>query len=53
MFKYYENGLEQTFTYRKLYRLFQTVVDKGQKEQGTTFESWLSEMGKMQILIRC
>lgn len=53
MFKYYEDGREQTFTFRKVYRLFQTMVDTEQKSQGTTFTSWLAEMKYMQILIRC
>lgn len=52
MFKYYEDGREQTFRIRKVYRLFQTMVDADQKAQGTTFTSWLSEMEKMQILNR-
>lgn len=53
MFKYYEDGWEQTFTFRKVYRLFQTMVGPGQKTQGTTFASWLLEMEHMQILARC
>lgn len=53
MFKYYENGYEKTFTFRKIYRLFCTVVDFDQKARGTTFTSWLAEMEHMQILIRC
>ena len=53
MFKYYEDGHEQTFSFWKVYRMFQTIVDDDQKAQGTTFESWLSEMEHMQILVRC
>lgn len=52
-FKYYEDGTEKTFPLRKLYRQFQTLVDNDQKAEGTTFHSWLSEMERMQILIRC
>ena len=53
MFKYYEDGWEQIFTYQKIYRMFQILVDSDQKAQGTTFTSWLAEMEHMQILIRC
>jgi len=53
MFKYYENGYEQIFTPRKIYRMFNTLVDADHKAQGTTFTSWLAEMEKMQILVRC
>ena len=52
MFKYYENGTDKTITFRKAYRMFTVMVDDNQKAQGTTFESWLSEMEKLQILIR-
>ena len=51
MFKYYEDGLEKTLTFRKVYRMF-SLIPAYQKAQGTTFTSWLSEMEKMQILIR-
>ena len=53
MFKYYEDGHEQTFSFRKAYKMFQTMVDDDQKAQGTTFASWLAEMEHMQILVRC
>ena len=52
MFKYYEDGTDKKITFRKAYRMFTVMVDDEQKEQGTTFPSWLSEMEKMQILIR-
>ena len=51
MFKYYEDGLEKILTFRKVYRMF-SLIPAYQKVQGTTFTSWLSEMEKMQILIR-
>lgn len=51
-FKYYENGSEETFTLEQVKQIFQDVVDDAQKEQGTTFETWLDEMEHMQILIR-
>ena len=52
MFKYYEEGKERTLTLNKVYRMFTVTVDEEQKDQGTTFTSWLSEMLHMQILIR-
>ena len=52
MFKYYEDGHEKKVTFRKAFRMFTVMVDDNQKEQGTTFTSWLSEMEKMQIFIR-
>lgn len=52
MFKYYEEGKERTLTLNKVYRMFTVTVDEEQKDQGTTFKSWLSEMLHMQILIR-
>ena len=52
MFKYYEDGTNKKITFRKAYRMFTVMVNDEQKAQGTTFSSWLSEMEKMQILIR-
>ena len=52
MFKYYEDGHEKIFSFRKIYRMFSVSVDSTQRDQGTTFTSWLSEMERMQILIR-
>lgn len=51
-FKYYEDGHEKTYTMRDVYRQFTVLVPTEQKEQGTTFTSWLSEMEHLQILIR-
>ena len=53
MFKYYEDGNEKKVSVRKVYRMFNTLVDDSQKKQGTTFTSWLAEMEHMQILTRC
>lgn len=53
-FKYYEDeGKTKIFPYKKVYRMFQIIVDNNQRKEGTTFTSWLSEMEKMQILIKC
>lgn len=53
-FKYYEDeGRVKTFTMKKIYRMFCVMIDEEQKKEGTTFLSWLSEMEKMQILLRC
>lgn len=54
MFRYYESedGKIRRFSFRKIYRMFVTLVDNEQKEQGTDFVSWLEEMEKNQILIR-
>ena len=48
---YYENGKEEILTETQLREYFNT--NKGfakQKEQGTTYETWLEEMLHMQIL---
>ncbi len=53
-FKYYEDeGRVKTFTMKKIYRMFCVMIDEEQKKEGTTFLNWLSEMEKMQILLRC
>ena len=52
MFVYYEDGRPKQYSMRKVFRLFQKQVGQEQKDQGTDFASWLSEMEKMQILIR-
>lgn len=52
MFKYYEDGQVKQFSFKKVYRMFITLVDENQKSQGTTFTSWLDEMEHMQILVR-
>ncbi len=49
-FVYYEEGKKKVFTMAKAYRHFVVDVDAEQKEQGTTFESWLHEMIRYQIL---
>ena len=51
-FKYYENGSEETFTLEQVKQMFCDMVDDTQKKQGTTFETWLDEMERMQILNR-
>lgn len=48
-FCYYENGRPERISMRKAYRMFQTEVSEDQKNQGTTFSTWLFEMIKMQI----
>lgn len=50
-FLYYEDGREKRITMRDAYRQFCTMVDNNQKEQGTTFQSWIAEMISMQIFI--
>ena len=50
MFIYYEEGKMQKISMRKAYRLFCTLVSEDQKQQGTTFSTWLEEMQRMQIL---
>lgn len=52
-FLYYEDGREKRVTMRKAYRQFCTMVDVSQKEQGTTFHSWLDEMIAMNIFVVC
>lgn len=52
MFAYYEDGKLKRYSMRKAFRFFCKQVGKDQKDQGTDFFSWLSEMEKMQILIR-
>lgn len=52
MFNYYENGKIETLSARKVYRLYTIAVDDERKANGTTFNSWLYEMEKMQILNR-
>lgn len=52
-FLYYEDGTEKHITMRKAYSQFCTMVDGNQKEQGTTFHSWLDEMIAMNIFVVC
>ena len=49
-YMYYEEGTQKQLSMRKVYRLYLTQVDKEQKELGTTFNTWLEEMRKYQIL---
>lgn len=49
-YKYYEEGSCKIFTMRKLYRFFSVNVSEEEKDQGTTFTSWINEMLKLQIL---
>ena len=51
-FVYYENGKKEVFTLEQVKRLYDVVVDNEQKQSGTTFELWLAEMERFQILIR-
>lgn len=51
-FLYYEDGKIEKLSMRDVYRMYDTSIDQHQKNQGTTFQSWLAEMEKMQILIR-
>lgn len=50
-FLYYENGRPERISMRKAYRMFQTEVSEEQKNQETTFSTWLFEMIKMQIFL--
>lgn len=52
-YSYYEDGRREIFSMRDVYRMFKTKVDNNQKANGTIFQSWLSEMEKLQILIKC
>lgn len=49
-YAYYEDGRKEILSLRDVYRMFNTKVDNDQKANGTTFQSWLNEMEKMQIL---
>ena len=51
-FTYYEDGRGVIYTIPQVKSLFCDLVDDTQKSQGTTFEMWLYEMEKMQILNR-
>ena len=51
-FAYYENGKKEVFDLEQVHKIYNFVVDKEQKQDGTTFTSWLAEMEKMQILNR-
>lgn len=49
-YKYYEEGSRKIFSMRKLYRFFSVNVSDEEKDQGTTFTSWIDEMIRLQIL---
>lgn len=50
--RYYEEGKEEIFARADLLEYFSSAPGlQEQKSQGTDFESWLSEMEHMQILI--
>lgn len=50
---YYEDGKEKKFSQDDLEKMFASNQGLAeQKKEGTTFETWLSEMEKMQILNR-
>jgi len=48
-FAFYENGIKEVFTLSQIEQIFINDIDAEQKENGTTFESWLEEMLQMQI----
>lgn len=50
-FLYYEDGRKKRVTMRDAYRQYMTMVDSNQKEQGTTFQSWLAKMIAMNIFV--
>lgn len=47
---YHEDVKTKRLTMHDVYRMFITSVDDNQKNQGTTFQSWIDEMEHMQIL---
>ena len=49
-FAYYEDGKKQLLSIRDTYRMFRIMVNDEQKFQGTTYQSWMDEMQKFQIL---
>lgn len=51
-FAYYEDGNTKIYTMQELQCLFCALVGQDQKSNGTTFDSWLYEMERMQILNR-
>lgn len=52
-YKYYEDGQNKVFTTTELREHFDTCEGlKEQKQQGTTFDDWIAELIKMQILVR-
>jgi hypothetical protein len=51
-FAYYEDGNAKIFSMQEVHCLFCDLVGQDQKNNGTTFETWLDEMERMQILNR-
>lgn len=49
-FAYYEESGRKIFTMSKLYRRYTVDIDAAEKQQGTTFGSWLHDMVRYQIL---
>lgn len=48
MWKYYENGKEETYSNLELLHLYQNIIDK---QEYSCFTDWMYDMEKMQILI--
>lgn len=51
-FAYYEDGNTKIFTMKEILCMYSALVGQDQKNNGTTFDSWLYEMEHMQILNR-
>lgn len=51
-FAYYEDGNARFFTMPEVRRMYNALVGQDQKNNGTTFDLWIDEMEKMQILNR-
>ena len=51
-FAYYEDGNAKIYTMQEVRCLFCALVGQDQKNNGTTFETRLYEMERMQILNR-
>lgn len=49
-FAYYEESGRKIFTMPKLYRRYTVDVDAAERQQGTTFDAWLYDMIRHQIL---
>lgn len=50
-YMYYEEGYPRKMSLRKIHRCFRIYVNDTQKQQGTTFSTWMAEMLKMQIFV--
>ena len=51
-FAYYEEGNTKIFTMKEVCCMYSALVGQDQKNNGTTFATWLAEMEHMQILNR-